>query len=131
MKSIRADWRCDVAKWQCTTEAAAKVADEFCYYKPHHIEAFRAAITAAVGAEVDALRKSLAEMLEQARRYDAEVATATARAEQAERERDKACAMYCDLFPVHSAAWHLLTSEQRALVESWRADAERKGNGNV
>jgi Fe-S-cluster containining protein len=43
------------------------------------------------------------------------------------RERDEARSMYCDLFPMHSAAWHSLTSEQRALVESWGADAEKGG----
>jgi hypothetical protein len=76
---------------------------------------------AALGEMVDAANAMSRIAIEQ-------VKAATARAEQAERERDKACAMYCDLFPVHSAAWHLLTSEQRALVESW-LDAAKKGNG--
>jgi chromosome segregation ATPase len=132
-----------MAKWQCNYEQA-EVARSMTVHSGHTLtDDMRLAITAAVGAEVDALRKSLAEMLEQARRYDAEVAAATARAEQAERdlvamrgERDEARAMAVELeYRLHQSVlfWHPsqphlfdTSGPERALVESWRADAERK-----
>jgi hypothetical protein len=131
-----------MAKWQCSEEQA-RAADRTYFAEPvldTGIDRMQEAITTAVGAEVEALRKSLAEMLEQARRYDAEVATATARAEHEQAERDLA-AMRVERDGARAIlarglehAGHgerdgdrlvLITAEQRALVESWR-DAERK-----
>jgi hypothetical protein len=88
-----------------------------------------------VGDGYDVSRKNVGTMMQQ---RDA----ATARAEQAERdlaamrgERDGArmvcveIAARCKLWPTSLGVVDPLTSEQRALVESWRADAERKGDG--
>lgn len=132
-------------KWQCSEEQARAV-ESACWTAPEHAKrsACRAAITAAIGPEIDRLRAELAEVRAQAEADHAEIETLNHYRVEAQRcdARAAAAESYCKQMHAEAvsdpkrwtywrqrsaemtAAWR----EQRDAAESLRAAlAERDG----